>query len=179
MTGLHRLERSSTQPAVGRDVEAWCSKCGRAMEHTIVAMVGIEVVQVRCRTCGGTHKYKTLREAARAGASEPRSSVRSADEQDAEPRAEKAARSSAAAPRAAKPKAEAPEARAARLIYARLMAQRDRSGATPYAISLEPAAGQLLEHKQFGYGIVDEVMADKARILFEDGYRTLIIGRSV
>lgn len=179
MTGLHRLERSSTQPAVGRDVEAWCAKCGRAMEHTIVAMVGIEVVQVRCRTCGGTHKYKTLREAARSTSSEPRSSSRSTDEGESESRAEKASRSSSAAARTPKPKAEAPEARAARLIYARLMAQRDRSGATPYAISLEPTAGQLLEHKNFGYGIVDEVMTDKARILFEDGYRTLIIGRSV
>lgn len=157
-------------------MEAWCAKCGRAMEHTIVAMVGIEVVQVRCRTCGGTHKYKTLREAARSTPA-PRSSSSAARDSDDQPQTERSSRASAASARVAKPKPEAPEARAARLIYARLMAQRDRSSATPYAISLEPAAGQLLEHKQFGYGIVDEVMSDKARILFEDGYRTLIIGR--
>lgn len=146
------------------------------MEHTIVAMVGIEVVQVRCRTCGGTHKYKTLREAARATPSEPRTAARAMDDSDVEDRGERSARG-AAAPRPAKPKAEAPEARAARLMYARQMAQRDLSTAVAYTVRIEPAAGQLIEHKQFGYGIVEEVMTDKARILFEDGYRTLIIAR--
>ncbi len=170
MTGLHRLERSSTEPAVGRDVEAWCAKCGRAMEHTIVAMVGIEVIQVRCRTCGGTHKYKTVREVARAEA-EPRTA--------SEGRAEKARASSGekAARAPAKPKAEPTEVRAARVVYQRLMAQRDRDTAVAYAVTLEPTAGQVIDHKQFGYGVVDEVLLNKARILFADGYRTLVVGR--
>lgn len=169
MTGLHRLERSSTEPAVGRDVEAWCAKCGRAMEHTIVAMVGIEVIQVRCRTCGGTHKYKTVREVARAEA-EPRAA--------SEGRTEKTRASGEKAPRAAaKPKAEPTEVRAARVVYQRLMAQRDRDSAVAYAVTLEPTAGQVVDHKQFGYGVVDEVLLNKARILFADGYRTLVVGR--
>ena len=45
--------------------------------------------------------------------------------------------------------------------------------------TLEPSAGQLIDHKQFGYGVVDEVLLNKARILFADGYRTLVVGRTL
>ncbi len=160
MTGIHRLARDATQPAVGRDVEAWCSKCGRVLEHIIVAMVGLEVVQVRCRTCSGTHKYKTAREVAKASA---------------EPKRERAPRTATA--RSVAPKEDPVEVRAARLVWQRSMAQLDRATAAAYAPALQPEIGQLLDHKTFGYGIVEHVGDGKARVLFETGYKLLAVGR--
>ncbi len=161
MTGIHRLARDATQPAVGRDVEAWCSKCGRVLEHIIVAMVGLEVVQVRCRTCAGTHKYKTAREVAKASA---------------EPKRERAPKSTKT--RAAAAAKEDPiEIRAARLVWQRSMAQLDRAKATGYAPTLHPEPGLLLDHATFGFGIVESVGIGKARVLFENGYKLLAVGR--
>lgn len=166
MSGPHRLSRHDTLPAVGRDTEAWCGKCGRTLDHVIVAMVGREVVQVRCRTCGGTHRYKHASDVAAGGAARRRTS------------GDSAARPAAAAKTTApKSTVEPAELRAARELWRRQMAVRDRATAVRYHTALAPAAGTLLDHAQFGYGLVDTLLDGKARVLFEDGYRILVVGR--
>lgn len=45
--------------AVGRDVEAYCSKCEGPREHRILAMTGDEPKQVLCLTCQTRHNYRT------------------------------------------------------------------------------------------------------------------------
>jgi hypothetical protein len=161
---LHRLSRNATQPAVGRDVEAWCNKCGRGLTHVIVAMVGLEVVRVRCNTCGGEHKYKSTQEAAE---SSPRQSARV--RAPATPRQSQSVVAKAAAANQAE--------RATRALYDRAMADRDRATALPYTMALQPKAGQLVDHKLFGYGVVDALYDGKARFLFQDGYKILVTGR--
>lgn len=161
MTGIHRLAREATRPAVGRDVEAWCGKCARVLDHVITAMVGLEVVQVRCQTCQGTHKFKTARDAAAAAAEPKKVRIRA----PGEPKPD------------AKPKADPVEVRAARLAWTRSMAARDRASATAYSPSVTAELGLMLDHKQFGYGFVDTIMDGKCRVLFEDGFRVLVTGR--
>lgn len=161
MPEVHRLSRSAAQPAAGRDVEAWCSRCDRVQEHVILAMVGDQIAQVRCHTCNATHKYKSGTQAAAA----PRSSV---------PKAAAPRTTAAKAPN----KAAAQESdRGLRAQWNRKMAQLDRGKAVPYTAALAPVVGQLVDHRSFGYGIVDALQDGKAQFLFEDGYRLLVTNR--
>lgn len=43
---------------LGDDIDDHCSRCKRTMDHSVVSMVGEEVVKVRCRTCNSEHKYQ-------------------------------------------------------------------------------------------------------------------------
>jgi len=44
--------------AAGESIVSTCTKCKLNLDHTIVAMDGIVIVKVKCRTCGSTHKYR-------------------------------------------------------------------------------------------------------------------------
>ncbi len=169
MTGIHRRALDTALPAVGRDVEAWCAKCGLALEHVIVAMVGQTVVQVRCRTCGGTHKYKSTREVATAAPARPGR----ADSTESASRQKRAVASA----KTAKVAQESAESRAARTLWQRRMAAADRARATPYAATIQPLLGELVDHSVFGYGIVEQTLEGKAQFLFEQGYKVLVVGR--
>jgi hypothetical protein len=46
---------------LGDNVEDYCTRCKLSLEHSIVAMHGEEVLQVRCRTCNSEHKYRRNR----------------------------------------------------------------------------------------------------------------------
>jgi hypothetical protein len=43
---------------LGDDIDDHCSRCKRTTDHSVVAMLGKEVLKTRCRTCGGEHKYR-------------------------------------------------------------------------------------------------------------------------
>jgi len=43
---------------VGDYIDAYCSRCKRVMDHTIVAMEGTDVSRVRCRTCDYEHTFR-------------------------------------------------------------------------------------------------------------------------
>ena len=47
--------------AAGENVSAYCSKCKSDCDHVIVVMSsdGETIEKVKCRTCGGAHKYRT------------------------------------------------------------------------------------------------------------------------
>ncbi len=166
MTGIHRLSAADVQPAVGRDVEAWCAKCAQALEHVIVAMVGLQIVQVRCRECSGVHKFKSTKEAAAP----------------ATVRKPKAAKSDTPAERSkpmmvTAPRPDPPDVRAAKVLWQRRIAAHDRAKAIAYTAAWVAHAGQLVDHKSFGYGIVEKVMDGKAQLLFEAGYKILVTGK--
>jgi hypothetical protein len=42
----------------GGDIDSYCTKCRLNLEHIVVAMVGTTVVKVKCKTCGGIHRFK-------------------------------------------------------------------------------------------------------------------------
>lgn len=43
---------------LGDYIDDHCSRCKRTSDHSVVAMVGEEVVKVMCRTCNSEHKYR-------------------------------------------------------------------------------------------------------------------------
>ena len=43
---------------LGDDIDDHCSACKRTTDHSIVSMIGEEVLRTRCRTCNSEHKYR-------------------------------------------------------------------------------------------------------------------------
>jgi len=43
---------------LGDDIDDHCSRCKRSTDHSVVSMIGEEVLQTRCRTCNSEHKYR-------------------------------------------------------------------------------------------------------------------------
>lgn len=63
--------------------------------------------------------------------------------------------------------------------FRRLIEGRDLSEARPYDAGLDLGVGGLIEHPQFGLGVVTEMLgADKVNVAFEDGPRRLICKRA-
>jgi len=43
---------------LGDDIDDHCSTCKRTTDHSIVSLMGEEVLRTRCRTCNSEHKYR-------------------------------------------------------------------------------------------------------------------------
>ena len=43
---------------LGDDIDDHCSSCKRTTDHSVVSMMGAEVLRTRCRTCHSEHKYR-------------------------------------------------------------------------------------------------------------------------
>lgn len=43
---------------LGDDIDDFCVKCKRVMNHAVVSLVGEEPAKVRCRTCHSDHDYR-------------------------------------------------------------------------------------------------------------------------
>ncbi len=112
-------------------------------------MVGAEVVQVRCNTCGGTHRYRT-----------------------AEPTPRKATSTRRKTRAKAKPSVDK-----LKKIFLKRLAEKDTSAAQDYSPRLNPKRGDVLRHTRFGLGIVERVAEGKAAVTFEVGEKLLVVGR--
>lgn len=42
----------------GQDIGSSCGKCRLNLEHTIMEMAGTAIARVRCKSCGGWHKFR-------------------------------------------------------------------------------------------------------------------------
>lgn len=45
--------------SVGKDSESYCVRCKLSRDHTIMTMDGETIAKVRCKTCGGLHKFRS------------------------------------------------------------------------------------------------------------------------
>src|ERR1051326_3160168 len=45
-------------PRLGDDIDDFCVRCKRIMNHAIVSVVNNEPAKVRCRTCHNDHDYR-------------------------------------------------------------------------------------------------------------------------
>ena len=43
---------------LGDYIDDHCSRCKRTTDHSVVSMMGDEVLMTRCRTCDSEHKYR-------------------------------------------------------------------------------------------------------------------------
>jgi hypothetical protein len=44
--------------SAGDPIVSYCTKCKQSLDHIISVMEGKTVSKVRCRVCGGVHKYR-------------------------------------------------------------------------------------------------------------------------
>lgn len=137
----------------GSEVDSYCTKCKLDLNHRIISMDGDKVFKVECLTCRGHHKYRR-----------PKS---------AEP-PKKRVTKRATEGKVAKPKAIDQLKKA----WEQAILGSSPTDFTSYRIDQQLAQGQLIRHKKFGDGVVNEVIdPGKAEVLFEDGPRTLAHGR--
>lgn len=47
-----------TAPAIGKDVDSWCTRCRMMLAHTVEAVVNGRITRVHCNTCGGQHAHR-------------------------------------------------------------------------------------------------------------------------
>jgi hypothetical protein len=133
-------------PAIGKDVDSWCTRCRMLLAHTIEAVVNGRITRVHCNTCGGQHVYRPRPP---GEGSEGRARQRRAD----------------GARATAKPVRD----------HATLLRGRDPSSARGYASTERFKDGELIRHPTFGLGVVISLKdANKIEVLFADGSKTLI-----
>src|SRR5215468_7954191 len=46
------------EPRLGDDIDDYCVRCKRVMNHAVVSVVNAEAAKVRCRTCHSDHDYR-------------------------------------------------------------------------------------------------------------------------
>jgi hypothetical protein len=46
------------KPAVGKDVDSWCTRCKLVLAHTIEAVSAGKITRVHCNTCKSQHAYR-------------------------------------------------------------------------------------------------------------------------
>jgi len=142
------------QLSAGGFVETRCTRCRKLMNHTIVAMVGEQIVRVECNTCHGIHNYHPVKA--------PKA-----------PKAAKTTEKKAAAPR----KVKVDPAAADCAEWAALLPSMNPEQAIPYDMNGTFKAKNLLLHAQFGLGIVQLVLPpNKIEVLFQDGKKRLRCG---
>lgn len=70
-------------PRVGGDTLSFCTKCRIELAHVVVSMVDGRPSKVQCKTCRGTHRYKTSGNASpvkrTASASAPKTVIRASE----------------------------------------------------------------------------------------------------
>ncbi len=142
------------KPSAGDIIEANCTRCRSLMNHTIVAMVGEQVVKVECNTCHSVHKYREKSE---------KKSLSSVT----------AVRKAAAVQRAPKQTPVQDEGEEWKFSCD----GRDRSQALAYELKGSYKVNDLLDHPVFGLGVVKTVIGpNKMEVLFQNGRKLLRCG---
>lgn len=136
----------------GDTVESQCTRCKALLNHTIVAMVGGQVVRVKCNTCGSEHNHRPVKEPKAA-------TVKGA-------KAEKEAK----APRTRAPRAPAVSDEA---IWEEMIRPLDPDLAAPYSMEGKFKANTLITHPTFGIGVVASCQAGKVEVVFKTGRKLL------
>jgi hypothetical protein len=150
----------------GSEIDAWCTSCRLTLNHRVVAMVAGVPKRVLCLTCNKQHNFRRPKA---DGASEPSSLASNGLGSSKASSSSKSKKGSAIAPKSPSPARE----------WQTNVADRDSADFVPYSIHTTFEAGQLVSHPKFGSGYVKETLASqKLCILFKDGPRTLVHGRS-
>ncbi|MDY0268985.1 hypothetical protein [Trichloromonas sp.] len=144
----------SKKRSAGDYIDARCTRCRVVTNHTIIAMVGDQVVRVQCNTCGGMHNYHAPKAERPAGEVKTRA---------------------AAAPKASK-EAKSALSKAVLLEQAQWQdASRDAdpASAIPYRMDAVFKVKNWVNHPTFGFGLVLAVAGNKVEILFQEGKKLL------
>lgn len=131
---------------IGKEVEAYCSKCKYKMVHIITAVVDNEIKKVICKGCNSTHVYRTEK---------PVKSLR----------VKKSSESTPALTTVRRPR---------KRDWASLRARISESQIIDYNIKKDFTSVQSVNHKKFGVGIITKILSDKKiEVIFENGTKVL------
>ena len=131
---------------VGADVEALCAKCGDVW-HVVVAKVGVQIVKVQCKQCGGYHRYKSPHGATKEA------KLPATNRPPKEPRASRD-----------------PVERFEKPAVAADLSKPSR----PYRASEKFVVGDRIEHPSFGQGVIEISEPGKITVFFATGRRVLV-----
>jgi len=150
--------------AVGKETDAYCTKCKQDRLHNIVALGADGLpVQVECRSCGGVHKYRAPKVAPAAATAKASAAPKTAAGKRVSAKTSKQAASSPTAPAN---------------IYKRweeLVGKRAGTPAQRYQVTSAYGRDDVVEHTQFGLGFVlEEIAWNRIKVIFQDAERTLI-----
>ncbi len=137
---------------VGSDVEAMCNTCGDVW-HVVVAKIGEKITKVECKQCGKQHRFKPTGDA-------PEANLKPAKRTVAKSSTGKSTSSS-------RSRAQPPIA----------IVHDPNKPTRPYAMSERFAAGEQIQHKKFGPGVVAAVEDGKIRVNFPEGTKVLLHGK--
>ncbi len=160
-------------------IEARCTRCKDMTSHIVIVVIDNVPAKVECCACKSVHKYYPLAGEKKVKNSAP---LRVSANQSRTTAVENRARSEKLASRSSSSTSSSPSARALKamkesanleeLWLAKVNATV--ASAKEYSPSVEVNVGDSLEHSVFGLGIVEDIVgADKASILFKEGYKTL------
>jgi hypothetical protein len=139
---------------VGKNIDAFCARCGLTLVHIVLYEVGGAVQGVKCKTCRAEHRYHGPKPGRQ--------------------------RDIAAERRLAKETARAP--RPVRPADARLWEQRNAAAAPDavvwdYQLTERYEKGDVICHSQFGRGFVETITADSMEVIFREGRKALAMNR--
>jgi hypothetical protein len=134
-------------PKTGGDTLSFCTKCRMELAHVIVSMLDGKPSKVQCKTCKGVHKYKT------SGNAVP---VRRTP-----------------GTRTTVPKQVIRVAE----VWEQKISAKSKADVADYKTSRKFAVGEVVQHPNFGLGIVEEVRTPtKMAVLFREGEKILVHG---
>jgi hypothetical protein len=139
---------------VGKNIDAFCARCGLTLAHIVLYEVGGAVQGVKCKTCGAEHRYRGPKPARQRDIAEERRTARAA------PRT----------PRTVRP------------ADSRLWEQRNAAVAPDavvwdYKLTERYEKGDVIAHPQFGRGFVETITPDSIQVLFREGRKALAMNR--
>ena len=145
--------------AAGDEIESYCTSCKLMLAHTVVALVGEKVDKVLCKTCGKTHKYRPNPPKSRTKKAATKKKTKTTTKK-------KTTRSRRKKDPAAK--------------WEEALEGRDLATAKTYAMPEVFEQNQVIEHEQFGPGLVTDLRPDgKMEVLFKDGAKLLVYGHDL
>ena len=141
-----------TTYSAGMSVDTYCTRCKLDLAHTIVAVVAGVPARVLCNTCRTERKYRRKAGAKKAAA--PKKAASAGKRVDLQSNEEVEWTNALQAAESAGQKAQF------------------------YNMSEAVEVGMIIDHRSFGLGVVQEILAStKARIRFKTGERTLVHNR--
>lgn len=141
-------ENTKELPAVARNINLACKKCGVDRYFVVVAHTTSTSAKVKCEVCGAQKTYKLPSEKKPRVASEK-----------------------AAAKRAATKKADHSA------LWNELKTQIGTDNVVNYNMKMKYAMAAAIEHPKFGLGFVTNSFHDKIEVAFQEGGRFLVHNR--
>lgn len=138
--------------SAGDTVDSQCTRCKALLNHTIVAMVGSEVVRVKCNTCGSEHNHRPVKAPKPAKAPAARGTGTAA---------------------AKSPRGKAAAGPSDESIWEEAIRPHDPDLAIPYNMDGKFRANVLLTHPSFGIGLIAAVTPGKIEVVFKAGRKLL------